>query len=32
MEKTNQHARGIKSEEMEKITKISSRATSANNY
>lgn len=29
MEKTNQHARGIISEEMEKISKISSRVTSA---
>lgn len=31
MERTNQHARGIISEEMEKISKISSRATSASN-
>lgn len=31
MERTNQYARGIISEEMEKISKISSRATSASN-
>lgn len=32
MERTNQHARGIISEEMEKISKISSRATSSSNF